>query len=31
MKDPTTGESMTDEFGDKIRESNSKVVKWSDG
>ena len=31
VKDPTTGEAKTDEFGEKIRESNAKVVKWSDG
>jgi len=22
---------MTDEFGEKIRESNARMVKWSDG
>ncbi|KAF6033669.1 hypothetical protein EB796_008020 [Bugula neritina] len=25
------GNIMTDEFGEKIRESNARMVKWSDG
>ena len=31
IKDPNTGEPMTDEFEEKVRECNSKVINWSDG
>ena len=30
-KNPQTGEFLIDEFGEKIRESNARMVKWSDG
>lgn len=30
-KDPTTGELLRDERGKLLRESNARIVKWSDG
>lgn len=30
-KEPGSGELTCDEFGEKIRETNAKVIRWSDG